>query len=209
MNLIESAQNLWLADDGQSSTRDIARRAIQLAAVRGELVSDGAEDAIVATLDQIIVTPEMLAEQARVSRGYADADAARQLGDAERSAWLARVESARREVQHEIRSYGSVDSWVPYIERAYGDDGSIIATRMHHERDGWLEWESTEKRVVVTQPTAKQATLLHADTEAEDFVTALPTLSAADAKARYWSLSKSTRNATAIRNLPKAVRRQF
>lgn len=209
--LIESAKSAWEADDGQSTEVDIARRVMRLAMSRGETVPDGAEATIIAALAITPVTPEMMEDQAKVSARYALADAARKRGDAEKSEWLSRVESARREVERVIRSYGSVDCWVPYMERAYEADGSIIATRMHHEQDGWMEWQATAKRVVV-EPVARDsspANKSNADVDAEEFVAALPSMTEAQAKDRYWSLSRESRNTAAIRNLPKAIRRQF
>lgn len=209
------ADKAWEADDGQSSVEDMARELARRAAVDG-LISPVSVAAASAMLEVYLRestahrrTPEQEAAQAAVSARYAAVDAARRRSDSERATWLCAVEASRREVQHELRSYGTVDSWVPVMERAYAPDGSVIATRMHHEQDGWLEWEAPVARRPVEPIHATTQPAVADDSAALAFVAAIPSMTVAQSKAAYWALPSAVRNSPAIRALPKSVRRML
>ena len=210
--LIARAREAWDADDGQSSAEDIAARVVAMAVSEG--IVQRSNDAlatrlVIASLGQTSAsTPEHLAAQSAVDASYAAKDAAKAASDAAAAAWLTLVESSRREVHRDICPH--TNAWVPSMEQAFSPDGEVIATRHMLPTEGWTPWRAVRRPVAVeavvsSTPSAPSA----ADTDAAAFVAALPTLSAEAAKSAYWALSGAARKSSAIRSLPKSVRRQF
>lgn len=213
--LIARACEAWDADDGQSSAEDIAARVVDRAVASGSVNRSDAALAIrlvVAHLEQPVAgTADQQAAQAAVDARYAAEDAAKAASAAAAAAWLTIVESSRREVHWEICPH--TNAWVPSMEQAIDENGEVIATRHMLPTEGWTPWRAVRRPVaveaIVSSTPSAPATPSAADTEADAFVAALPTMSAEAAKATYWSLSSLARNSAAIRALPKAVRRQF
>jgi len=208
------AMSAWEADDGQSSAEDIAIAVARRAGSDGVInpLSVGAASAMLATYLRTETagrsTPESGAAQAFVAARYQREDAANAASLAAAREWLSRVETSRREVQHVICPHSN--AWVPQMERAYSPDGSIIATRRMMD-DGWEEWQATPAGTCEAAQHAGQTPTSppHDDARAAEFVATLPSMTAEQARAAYWALPSSSRNAPAIRSLPKAVRRQF
>ena len=198
----------WEADDGQASVADIASATATRAARDGLIspLSVGAASAMLAVyLREATAGRPSSAAQSAVSARYAMTDAAQQAGDAEAAQWLARVESSRREVQHVICPHSN--AWVPQVERAHAEDGAIIATRRMMD-DGWEPWQAMPKQAPIT-PTRPASPVAVDDSAALAFVAALPSMTAEQARAAYWSLPSASRKSPVIMSLPKAVRRQF
>lgn len=184
ITLIEAAKAAWLADDGQSTERDIASRVLRKAVERGELSSN---HGLTSTLESALVAfsgriaPSTLPPM-EVARRKAESD------------WQAAVEAACRPVTvHDEDGGASVEMRVP---QGWTHDG--CATLAEYFR-----------KVVPGYSEAEAAKVSEADMEAARFVAALPSMTTEQAKAAYWSLSSAARLSHHIRALPKAVRRQF
>lgn len=210
MNTLKAhAMAAWEADDGQSSVVDIAS-ATATRASRDGLISSlsiGAASAMLAVyLRKATAARPNTEAQATVSAKYAQQDAATASSQAAASAWLSMVESSRREVQHVICPHSN--AWVPQIERAHAEDGTIIATRRMMD-DGWEPWQATPTQVPIEPIIRQPSPVTVDDSAALAFVATLPSMTPEQAKAAYWSLPSAARNSTTIRSLPKAIRRQF
>lgn len=184
-NLIESAKAAWLADDGQSTRRDIASRILSQAVERGELPPN---HGLTAALESVLVAfsnrvaPEPTLPAMEVARRKAESD------------WQAAVNAAKRPVTvHDEDGGTSVEMRVPSGWTLNGC--ATLAEYLRKTATGYAEAES--------------AKVEDADAEATRFVAALPSMTAEQAKAAYWALSKAARLSSHIRALPKAVRRQF
>ncbi len=183
-NLIKSAKVAWLADDGQSTHRDIASRVLSKAVERGELSSrhgltSALESALVAF--SVAIAPEDI-HPMEASRRKAESD------------WQAAVKAARRPV-------------TVYDE----DGGTSVDMRVPH---GWSHEGCTTlgEYILKTVPgyaDAESAKAGEADEAAAQFVASLPSMTTEQAKEAYWSLSNQARLSQCIRALPKAVRRQL
>lgn len=184
-NLIELAKAAWLADDGQSTARDIADRVLRQAVARGELpqnhgLTSALESVLVAFSNR--VAPESTLPAMEVARRKAESD------------WQAAVNAAKRPVTvHDEDGGTSVEMRVP---SGWTHDGcATLAEYLRKTVTGYADAES-----------AKAET---ADDEAARLVAALQSMTAEQAKAAYWALSKAARLSSHIRALPKSVRRQF
>ena len=184
ITLIEAAKAAWLADDGQSTERDIASRVLRQAVERGELslnhgLTCALESALVAFSSRI--APATI-PPVEVARRKAESD------------WQAAVNAARRPVTvHDEDGGTSVEMRVPQ-----GWTHSGCATSAEYFR-----------KVVPGYANAEAAKANDADAEAARFAAALPSMTTEQAKAAYWALSNAARLSRHIRALPKAVRRQF
>lgn len=184
-NLIEAGKSAWLADDGQSTCRDIAFRVLCRAVERGELppnhgLTSALESALVAFSSWVV--PEPALAPMELARRQAESD------------WSAAVNAAKRPVTvHDEDGGTSVEMRVP---SGWTHDGcATLAEYLRKTVTGYADAES-----------AKAET---ADDEAARFVAALQSMTAEQAKAAYWALSKAARLSSHIRALPKSVRRQF
>ena len=184
ITLIEAAKAAWLADDGQSTERDIASRILRQAVERGESspshgLTSALESALVAFSSRI--APAAISPM-EVARRKAESD------------WQAAVDAAKRPVTvHDEDGGTSVEMRVP---QGWAHDG--CATLAEYFR-----------KVVPGYSDAESAKVSEADMEAARFVAALPSMTTEQAKAAYWALSTAARLSHHIRALPKAVRRQF
>lgn len=220
-NLIEAGKSAWLADDGQSTERDIASSVLRQAVERGELpanhgLSSALESALVA-FSSSRMPASHAAEQARVAAAARVADEARAAAAARSAELAAELAAELRAPGVEIRNevlrageYAGSQSYATW-RRAYRNGESTPFAEMWLMSDDAPKWERCGVKAIVEQvdrnpePTGPT----QADDEAAQFVAALPSMTAEQAKAAYWGLSKAARLSSHIRALPKSLRRQF